>query len=180
MICGSETTAVTEHICSKMRQLSHELRNVLNSESTTCFTDGHKRSDAALPAATVVIPNFVPFVTLTSCPSFLTRSYTFLSGHLQVDACSNKREQLARRQGHPWLRFVHGFVRAVFKARNSCGWRHFNIQRTIILQCGLFKTAEICFDLYSCCCCCFSHSAYWLPTRKKYFTWWWPIPLVVC
>ena len=67
MICGSETTAVTEHICSKMIQLFHEIRSVLNSESTMCFTDGHKRSDAALPAvcpfahihtATVVIPNF--------------------------------------------------------------------------------------------------------------------------
>ena len=71
MICGSETTAATEHnICSTMRQLFHELRSVLNSESTTCFTDGHKRSDAALPAVcpfahmhitTVVIPNFCSF-----------------------------------------------------------------------------------------------------------------------
>ena len=74
MICGLETTAVTEHICSKTRQLFfHELRSVLNSESTTCFTDGHKRSDGALPAVcpftlliyilqpTVVIPNFCPF-----------------------------------------------------------------------------------------------------------------------
>ena len=71
MICGSETTAVTEHnICSKMRQLFHELRSVLNSESTTFITDGHKRSDAALPAlcpfahmhtAPVVIPNFRSF-----------------------------------------------------------------------------------------------------------------------
>ena len=72
MICGSETTAVvTEHICSKMRQLFHEeLRIVLNSESTTCFTNGHKRSDAALPAvcpfahmhtATVLIPIFCSF-----------------------------------------------------------------------------------------------------------------------
>jgi len=51
MICGSETTAVTEHICSKMRQLFHELRSVLNSEPTTRFTDGPKRSDAALTAA---------------------------------------------------------------------------------------------------------------------------------
>ena len=70
MICGSETTAVTEHICSKMRQLFHELRSVLNSEFTTCFTYGHKRSYAALSAvcpfahmhtATVVIPNFCSF-----------------------------------------------------------------------------------------------------------------------
>ena len=72
MICGSETSAVTEHICSKMRQLFHELQNVLNSETTTCFTDGHKRSNAALPAvcpfvhihmntATVGIPNFSSF-----------------------------------------------------------------------------------------------------------------------
>ena len=72
MLCGSETTAVTEHRCSKMRQLFHELRSVLNSESTTCFTDGHKRSDAALPAVcpfahmhtatvTVVIPIFCSF-----------------------------------------------------------------------------------------------------------------------
>ena len=71
MICGSETTAVTEHnICSKMRQLFHELRSVLNSECTTFITDGHKRSDAALPAvcpfahmhtAPVVIPNFCSF-----------------------------------------------------------------------------------------------------------------------
>ena len=70
MIFGSETTAATEHICSKMRQLFRELRSVLNSESTTCLTDGHKRSDAALPAvcplahihtATVVIPNFSSF-----------------------------------------------------------------------------------------------------------------------
>ena len=29
----------------------HELRSVLNSESTMCFTDGHKGSDAALPVA---------------------------------------------------------------------------------------------------------------------------------
>ena len=55
MICGSETTAVTENVCSKMIQLFHELRSVLNSESTTCFTDGHKRYD------TVVIPNFCSF-----------------------------------------------------------------------------------------------------------------------
>ena len=73
MICGSETTAVTEHICSNMRSLFHELQSVLNSEfffETTCFTDGHKRSDAALlvvcpfahmHTATVVIPNFCSF-----------------------------------------------------------------------------------------------------------------------
>ena len=71
MICGSATTAaVTEHICSKMTQLFHELRSVLNSESTTCFTDSHKISDAALSAvctfahihtATVAIPSFRSF-----------------------------------------------------------------------------------------------------------------------
>ena len=76
MICGSETTAVTEHICSKMRQLFHELLSVLNSESTTCFTDGHKRSDAGPSAvfpfahihtATVVIPNFCSFCDTRKC-----------------------------------------------------------------------------------------------------------------
>ena len=59
-----------------MRQLFHELRSVLNSESTTCFADGHKRSDAALPAvcpfahvytATVVIPNFCSFRDIHEC-----------------------------------------------------------------------------------------------------------------
>ena len=34
----------------------HELRSVLNSESTTCFTDGHKSSDAASrPCAPLLI-----------------------------------------------------------------------------------------------------------------------------
>ena len=70
MIYRSETFAVIEHICSKIKQLFHELRSVLNTESTTCFTDGHKKSDAALPAvcpfahihtATVVILNLCSF-----------------------------------------------------------------------------------------------------------------------
>ena len=58
----------------------HELRSALNSESTTCFTDGHKGSDAALQ---------------TVCP-FDHVSYLIyirvLSGHLQVDACKNMKK----------------------------------------------------------------------------------------
>ena len=73
-----------------------------------------------------------------------------------MDACCNKREKLARRQGHPCLRFVHDFVSGVFKARNSCGWRYFITKRTIYCNAASsrskfvgFETAEICFDLYS-------------------------------
>ena len=32
----------------------HEVRSALNSESTACFTDGHKGSDAALPAVYLI------------------------------------------------------------------------------------------------------------------------------
>ena len=75
MICVSETTAaVTEHICSKMRQLFHQLRNVLNSESTTCFTCGHKRSDAALPAV-------YPFAQYTYYNRGDSRFFSFCDTH---------------------------------------------------------------------------------------------------
>ena len=136
MICGSETTAVAEHICSKMRQLFHELRSVLNSESTTCFTDGHKRSDAALTAvcpfahihtATVMIPNFCYFCDTRA--SFLTRPYTFSFVTFTSGRC-NKRANIARRQRRPCLRFVHDFESVVFKALSSCVWRHFSTERT--------------------------------------------------
>ena len=54
----------------------HELRSVLNSESTTCFTDGYKGSDPALPAVCPFAPIRVPLQ------------------HLQVDACNNVKNQL--------------------------------------------------------------------------------------
>ena len=104
MICGSETTAVTEHICSKMRQLFHELRSVLNSESTTCFTDGHKRYDAALPAAcpfahihtatTVVIPNFCSFCDTHKGKFLNSPVYVFFRDIYKWTLATNVKNQL--------------------------------------------------------------------------------------
>ena len=67
-----------------MRQLFHELRSVLNSESTTCLPDGHKRFDAALPAvcsfahiytATVVIPHLCSFCDTHKCKFLNSLTY---------------------------------------------------------------------------------------------------------
>ena len=58
-----------------------------------------------------------------------TYTFSFVTFTSQVDAC-NKRAKIARRQGHPCLRFVHDFVSAVFKGLSSCGWRHFSTERT--------------------------------------------------
>ena len=128
MICGWETTAVTEHICSKMRQLFHELRTVLNSESTTCSTDGHKRSDAALPAvcpfahmhtATVVIPNFCSF-----CDTHKGKYLNLRDAANWLPSRFGLSVETRREYG--WVRMVFSGVR-LFRAPiwwPSGGWRH--------------------------------------------------------
>ena len=92
-VCEKEYAKEYKYLEQNVIMKFHELGSVFDRESTTCFTDGHKRSDAALPAV-------CPFTHVNTCYSVI-----FTSRRLQ------QHEKLARRQGHSCLRFFHDFVR---------------------------------------------------------------------
>ena len=48
-VCEKENAEAYKYLLQNVMRF-HELKSVLNSASTTFFTDGHKGSDAALPA----------------------------------------------------------------------------------------------------------------------------------
>ena len=48
-VCEKENAEAYKHLLQNVMRF-HELKSVLNGASTTCFIDGHKGSDAALPA----------------------------------------------------------------------------------------------------------------------------------
>ena len=73
-VCEMEYAEEYKYLVQNVMKF-HELRSVLSSESTACFTDGHKRSDAAFPAA---------------CP-FAHVSYTYVFFRDIYDACNNMK-----------------------------------------------------------------------------------------
>ena len=106
-------------------------RDIYKQPETSACREDHTCLRFFRDFAGAVIPNFRSFVVFTSA-SFLTGSYTcsfvtFTSGRQQ------QHEKPARRQDYQCLWFVHDFVSAVFKTRNSCERRHFSTKGTIIL-----------------------------------------------
>ena len=47
-VCEKENAEAYKYLLQNVMRF-HELKGALNNASTSCFTDGHKRSDAALP-----------------------------------------------------------------------------------------------------------------------------------
>ena len=91
-VCEKEYVENYKYLVQNVTKF-HELRSVRNSESTTCFTHGHRRSN---------LPAVCSFAHVHMC-SFVTLTSERLQQH----------EQLARRQGHQCLRFFHDLATAM-------------------------------------------------------------------
>ena len=100
-VCEKEYFEEYKYLVQNVIKFREHLQSVLNNEPRTCFTDRHKRSDAA------AFPAVWPLAHIHIFHAHTCYFVTFTSRRLQ------QHEKLALRQGHPCLWFFHDFATPV-------------------------------------------------------------------